>query len=116
MKIIRKSERVTEVHYYLEYAWKGRSGSGFEFECDEKGNVTKEKLCPEALENLRKCQTGEYDVVFQGVKKYVHKYTIPAVGRCDCGAEVTLDRFINTCEKCGATYNLYGQALAPCYL
>ena len=35
------------------------------------------------------------------------------VGLCDCGHKVELLEFTNTCEKCGADYNMSGQCLAP---
>ena len=37
---------------------------------------------------------------------------VPAVWRCDCGAELEIPNFTNTCE-CGADYNSSGQRLAP---
>ena len=40
-------------------------------------------------------------------------YTAAAIGRCDdCGRDVYLDKFTNTCE-CGADYNMGGVRLAP---
>jgi len=38
--------------------------------------------------------------------------TQPAVGRCPCGASVSLRGFTNTCG-CGRDYNMSGQELAP---
>lgn len=32
---------------------------------------------------------------------------------CDCGEEVELQGFTNTCDGCGADYNWSGQRLAP---
>jgi len=37
----------------------------------------------------------------------------PAIGLCDCGEEVVLGGFTNTCHNCGADYNSSGQRLAP---
>ena len=37
----------------------------------------------------------------------------PAVGQCDCGQAVELSSFTNTCDRCGADYNSFGQRLAP---
>ena len=37
---------------------------------------------------------------------------VPALWRCDCGAELECQNFTNTCE-CGADYNSAGQRLAP---
>lgn len=48
-----------------------------------------------------------------GVQTYHHSYVHPAVGECACGAHVELDRFTNTCHKCGRDYNSSGQLLAP---
>ena len=36
----------------------------------------------------------------------------PALLRCDCGTDVTLRGFTNTC-RCGSEYNMSGQLLAP---
>lgn len=38
--------------------------------------------------------------------------TDPAILKCDCGEEVMLWGFTNTCN-CGADYNQSGQRLAP---
>lgn len=35
----------------------------------------------------------------------------PAIWKCDCGEELTCERFTNTCE-CGADYNWNGTLLA----
>lgn len=39
-------------------------------------------------------------------------YWHPAIGQCDCGAQVELAHFTNTCDRCGADYNSSGQRLA----
>ena len=39
--------------------------------------------------------------------------TEPSLGRCQCGEEVELTGFTNTCSGCGRDYNWAGQALAP---
>lgn len=33
--------------------------------------------------------------------------------RCDCGEEVLCELFTNTCDGCGADYNMAGQRLGP---
>ena len=40
-------------------------------------------------------------------------YVEPAVLRCDCGHNLQLYAFTNTCERCGRDYNSSGQGLAP---
>jgi hypothetical protein len=38
----------------------------------------------------------------------------PAIGLCiRCGEEVILQGFTNTCERCGADYDIAGRRLAP---
>lgn len=37
----------------------------------------------------------------------------PRIGLCDCGTEVELECFTNTCDGCSRDYNSAGQELAP---
>jgi hypothetical protein len=36
-----------------------------------------------------------------------------AILQCDCGQEIQLSRFTNTCDCCGADYSMDGARLAP---
>jgi hypothetical protein len=105
-----------ETSYRLQYTIKG-TGSGYGFDCDEQGNVDVADLNPAALKNWEFCQAGQNDrgetIICDGVEKFSHRWIEPAVGICDCGEEVDLDGFTNTCENCGADYNSSGQKLAP---
>lgn len=59
--------------------------------------------------------TGEWvclKVRDEGVTDYSRNYTHAAVGKCDCGEEVILDSFTNTCS-CNRDYNMSGQLLSP---
>lgn len=59
--------------------------------------------------------TGEINgekIYDMGVMDFHHTHKEPAIGLCDCGCEVSLGGFTNTCE-CGADYNWSGQRLAP---
>ena len=47
------------------------------------------------------------------IEKREDFYVTPAVGECNCGTEVTLSAFTNTCRGCGADYNWSDQRLAP---
>lgn len=47
------------------------------------------------------------------VEEDIHRWTSPAIGECDCGAEVSLGNFTNTCDQCGADFSMSGQRLAP---
>ena len=111
MKIVRERERIDTVKYTLEYPYNFCKGAGFSFPCDEHGNVIIREMSPGALKNLVLCRSGEHDVTCQGVKKWETHYMQPAIGLCDCGEEVHLTGFTNTCE-CGADYNKSGQRLA----
>lgn len=77
--------------------------SGFSFPCDENGIVDESTLNPLALENYRKCVTGEHDVVRKGVEKSVNRIRL-----CSCGSGKYPERaddargiFIaNVCDDC----------------
>jgi hypothetical protein len=111
MKIIKQRELEEFVTYAHIFDLREQEGRGFMFDCDEDGNV--EVLPPGTQDNYSKCISGEYDVVDKGIRKFRHTYWHPAVGICDdCGSEVELRGFTNTCD-CGADYNMSGQRLAP---
>jgi hypothetical protein len=46
-------------------------------------------------------------------RRHEDYHTSPAIGKCDCGNEVALRWFTNTCDKCHQNYNSSGQRLAP---
>jgi hypothetical protein len=114
MKIICKRGLRCEERYQLRFAHADNLGSGFAFDCDSAGRVDRATLSPSALENLETCLLGTADgrKVREGrVETYVCECWSPAIGVCDCGAEVVFKGFTNTC-KCGADYNMGGQLLA----
>lgn len=112
MQIISHREHISEVSYRLQFDSYETPGWGYSFECDENGNLLATNEA--ALENYRKVQAQPDKFRDKGVQTYHHSYVVPAVGRCeDCGMEVSLDGFTNTCERCGADYNSGGQRLAP---
>lgn len=113
MRIIHRSQRIEDVTYSRTFHWRTSPGSGFGFPCDEQGTIDIAALAEPARANLTDCLDGTFDVVDDGVQRYVNRYTEPAVGECDrCRREVELGRFTNECE-CGADYNSAGQLLAP---
>lgn len=116
MRKIKNRERIESVSYTRDFDYQGEVGWGFGFPCDEHGNVDVDELNPCARENFAACLAGEANgrpVVDRGVKECRGSYVEPAIGLCDdCGAEVYLDGFTNTCD-CGADYNMSGQRLAP---
>jgi hypothetical protein len=110
MKIIKQRERVHVERYMLGFDNADGRG-GYSFECDKDG--TPHKLDnPAAIANYNGCISGKYDVIARGVEDWSYDYTSPKVGLCDCGKEVQLDHFTNTCY-CGRDYNSSGTLLAP---
>lgn len=112
MTTIRRAERVEVVTYSRSFALRDRPGAGFGFPCDEAGTVDIAALPDEARLSYAMCLTCPTDIVDEGVRRYVNRYTLPAVLRCGCGREVTLDAFTSECP-CGRDYNMSGQLLAP---
>jgi hypothetical protein len=110
IEIIKEREYVIDIGHELLFVWKNDKGSGFSFPCDEKGNYI--PGTPESQVNYLKCVSGEYDVVFEGVRSSDNSYWEDAIGRCICGEEIQLGRFTNTCDGCGRDYNSSGQLLA----
>jgi hypothetical protein len=114
MQIIHEREHITETHYCLAFHWQDDPEAGFSFDCDKNGNLL--TLCDAARENYAACSRGEKDgkiIIADGMETREHSYTLPAMGLCDCGTEVYLGGFTNTCDTCGADYNWNGSRLAP---
>lgn len=113
MKIIRKSQWIHVESYGLDFDFKDKQDGGFSFPCTKEGQLLMEEIQhPAGQENLRKCLSGEYDVIPQGVVDYSYNYFEHAQGQCSCGEIVDLLGFTNEC-KCGLEYNTSGQLLAP---
>jgi hypothetical protein len=111
MKIIRERETGTTISYEHEFLWHDSTGSGFGFECDENGNLSQD-INPAAKANYEKCVNGTFNVIDKGIVKHTRPYKIDAIGLCECGHEVYLSSFTNTCGNCFADYNSFGQRLA----
>lgn len=130
-RIIRKSELVTIHEARHRFDWADSPGSGFGFEV-VNGRVSVNN--PRAWRNYQLClrnghkSAGRYEpdgfvpsgqvipqpVVDRGIEEWERSYREPALLECDCGEQVWLSHIMtNTCDKCGADYNLSGQRLAP---
>lgn len=115
MKILSYRHQVSVPHYEIFFQYKdSKSLHGFGFPALESGEIDMESLKkkPTSLANYYKCLNKEIEVEDPYFKKWEHNYTEPTIGQCDCGAEVVLDRFTNSCD-CGRDYNMSGQELAP---
>lgn len=116
MQILSQRQYITETYYELFYQWQDSTpGHGMGFACDENGKVDMVALekKPAALDNYNKCLNGTHAVKAPTIQKFQHSYSQPAIGKCDCGCEVQLDSFTNTCDHCNRDYNMSGQLLAP---
>lgn len=115
--IIERSHVEEYVEYRLAFEWNDCPGAGYGFPCDERGSIIgldgigPNGMSEAAIDNLHMCFTDDR-LVYVGVETYEHSYRVPARLRCDCGREVHLAHFTNTCD-CGADYNSGGQRLAP---
>lgn len=107
--ITKPRTHVDAVAYSRSFEWRDMPGAGFGFDCDANGVIA--PLNPVAAESLRKCLSGENDVIDRGIEERRWTYTIPAEGRCVCGRTVALDG--DTDCDCGRIYNGAGQELAP---
>jgi hypothetical protein len=133
LHIIKDREYATHISNHLRFS--REDGSGFSFDADKDGTVylqygdwcekkwSLRDPMPEdydndiALEHLALCIFDpEFDeFVERGYVTNEHNYWEPAIGKCDCGREVTLDGDYGhgiDCE-CGRIYNMSGQELAP---
>lgn len=111
MEIIKRRQHFTDVTYMREFDHVTPRTGGFSFPCDKDGNIIPQTN-PAAQANLVRCMAGT-GVIDRGVHEYTSRRIEPAVGLCnDCGHEVVLAHFTNTCE-CGSDFNSSGQQLAP---
>ncbi len=117
MQIISECQRHHETFYLKTYVYAADKGCGYSFNCDENGNIDIESMNPDAKANYECCLAGVDErgerIKFNGVRQSEHSWIEDAIGLCDCGEEVELGGFTNTCEKCGTDYNSSGQRLAP---
>lgn len=112
-RIISEREHKSGTDYFLEFPILDLEGSWYSFECNADGVVDIESMPEVRRDNYHKCINGEHSVGPGKVNGYPWQYTEPAILECDCGCEVRLERFTNTCDKCNADYNTAGQRLAP---
>lgn len=119
MKIIKHREMVETSDNRRSFHYENCPGAGFSFPCNHRGIVDVAALNPAAFENYQKCVQGytvingkRENIIDDGLQVLKSRYMDPAIGVCDCGAEVILDSFTNTCDGCEADYNMSGQMLA----
>jgi hypothetical protein len=116
VKLTKERRRVEGTAHDRVFDYVGHTGWGFSFACQADGTI-KGPLHPAAAENLAACLAGTNGTIDRGVRSYAYAYTVPAEGRCTCGAIVVLDGDTRgegiDCDRCGRIYNSGGQELAP---
>lgn len=109
MEIISPRHAVEHKELCLEYDLKSGDG-GYSFPCNEFGIIidTNHQKRAKELDTDPDYEPATY-------RTYCWTYIEPAVGRCICGATVTLSSSCNDtcCDNCGRYYNCYGQELVP---
>ncbi len=114
MEIIEQRERVIETCRSLDFYKDDEICAGY----DTEDGVTPIFQVPEAekIWNSLLEQVKNGELTGPVVNEFQRIYTKPAVGRCECGAEVELrNQYMGACEcsGCGRWYNLFGQELLP---
>jgi len=114
MEIIEQGGWEEGVRYERQFQvapYEGYFSNGFGFNCDEAGKL--EPMADAAKANFDKCLANPKEFIDLGVQGIPWRGKLSRIGRCDCGCEVYLDGFTNTCDDCDADYNSSGQRLAP---
>lgn len=117
LKIIKERTPEIIIDRYIDFTYKDDPNAGFIFPAKADGEPDFNKMCPEAIDNYKRCLL---DGRLTEPEFIVDKrtYMNPAVGMCSCGREVVLDiDYLGAvrCE-CGKWYNLFGQELRdPAY-
>jgi hypothetical protein len=96
-RISNRQVSFVDVHYHK---WATTDGiGGFNVDCTETGEVTAEHA--EDFAKFRADETAG-KLIYCGVVTYTRKEVKAAIIKCNCGQEVYLHGFTNTCE-CGAS-------------
>jgi hypothetical protein len=112
MRILNRRWTEVIVTWTREFDLKGGHGRGYTFPCDARGVIDTSKLEPAGLASLETVQ-GHPDYLDRGACAHTRQVTHPAIGVCEqCTALVSLERWTNQCDQCGAEYNGEGQRLA----
>ena len=114
LEIIEPRKRITNEYYGLEFSYDG--GGGFLFDCDKEGQIL--EIGPFAKTNLTIAICDFLDGEnTMAILTFNGNYTQDAVGRCKCGAEVTLyndyGHGIDCPGGCGRIYSQLGSELNP---
>jgi hypothetical protein len=112
IQIIKESSRVTVTNYFIEFHYKDDPYAGYSFPANKDRTLALDKMTPEAIINYEHCKVDNCFTEAEFTTN-TYSYTDPAVGKCHCGAEVTLSsRYMGAVQcECGQWYNIFGQEL-----
>ena len=112
LKIIKERTPETITEYTIEFIYKDDPNAGFGFPALPNGDPDFQHMSKEAVLSYNNCLNDDR---LDGPEFKVEKreYMAPAVGKCSCGREVTLDAdYMGAVQcECGRWYNLFGQEL-----
>lgn len=119
--LISPEVSLTFHEYTHSFEWEDMPGAGYSFPCYKDGKLPEREYVVEGgvvdqdkYFEMVKAQKG---LKYLGIRDYSRTWNEPAVIRCHnafCDGEVVLNMVMtNTCDKCGADYNSFGQLLAP---
>jgi hypothetical protein len=111
LKILRHKKLIEKPEYYIFYEWAEQLDYGFMFLCNREGDINFNELSKDTLENYEKCENGEYEVVYQGLRRVMHKHWEHTIAECSCGSKITLSSNSNQCRECKSWYSFTGQQL-----
>lgn len=112
MQILNRRWTEVLVTWTREFDLKGDPGRGFTFPCDKEGVVDLDKLEPAGRASLEAVRDNP-GYLDRGACAHTRQITHPAMGACErCAALVSLERWTNQCDGCGAEYDSHGQRLA----
>ena len=96
--------------YFIFYESVEELDTGYMFPCNEHGELSLDSMSKGELDSYWKCESEEYPVVYQGMRRVKEIIVQHTIGECYCGSEVILSDNSNQCE-CGEWYNQIGQEI-----
>jgi hypothetical protein len=114
LEIIKERTVRKEKSYWINFDNKEDTTCGYIFPAKSDETPAWDQMGEEATRNFYECSLN-FDVYNRWFEEREHTIVEPAVGKCHCGREVSLDcdyayRGAVQCD-CGQWYNLFGQSL-----
>jgi len=128
MKIIQERGRETGFHHYHVFSDPETNEQRYSIQVNqdgtlhhwEEGNYRHKPEDPLTMREWReqnfadiKAEAAQGLLRDVGIKQMSFTFAVPKIGLCDCGTQVELERFTNTCDGCGTDYDSSGNGLAP---